>query len=415
MSRPIEHLLLSLVFATGLAIGLAACSDDTTPSGTAPETGSDATDAGGDAEVSTDAVEEDTVTPDIDTPDIEVPDGGDADVIRPDVPVSDGVEGDTFEPPLDEMRIVAVTPERGPTAGGTEILVIGIGFTVDTDIFIGGVMCENIDFVDDTKILCDTPANDAGHYDVKAANSLQLVSLDSGFSYFAPILLENISPDRGPTGGGMPTTITGSGFMPSSQVSLGGRVALGIEVIDENTIRLLTPPGDAGDANVQVSNENGLSIIEDGFDYFQPISIDRILPGAGHRDGGTEVVIQGAGFVDADGEPLELTVDFGLLSAAFDITEAGDIVATSPQGPSDAFVDVTVASVDSGEFTAVDGFYYFDDIVASPVIHNVAPDTGSTEGGDLVVISGVDVGDATMVRFGTELATIEARATTTSS
>ncbi len=406
--------LVSLLLC-GLLAFASACSDDTSPQ---TDTGTGDVVDDGDVGADTDDVGPDAApdVPDEDASDTGTPDSGnedtgtaDTDSGTPDSGAdADAGGSDLGTPdtgfPTDEMRIIAVSPERGTTGGGTEILVVGVAFTVDTDIFIGGALCEDIDFVDDTKIICNTPPNDAGVYDVKAGNTLDLASLDDAFTYFAPVSLDGISPDRGPTSGGMPAEVTGAGFTPDTQVSVGGRVALGVEFVDETRMRFLTPPGTSGEARVQVSNENGLAFVDDAFTYYEPVAIERILPGAGIATGGTEVVIEGAGFTRAG----ELDVYFGLLEADYEVTLRGDLVVTTPPGPANNAVDVRVTSSVNGEDTVIGGFYYFDSAAAEADLglHMVAPSRGSTLGGDEVVLSGVGLDTATGVRFGSTDVTI---------
>jgi hypothetical protein len=264
--------------------------------------------------------------------------------------------------------------------------------------------CGDIDFVDETKIICDAPANPAGVYDVKAINTVQLVSLEGGFTYFAPIEVEYMEPNRGPTMGGMPAVVYGGGFSENSQVSVGGRVALAIEVIDQEEIRFLTPPGEAGSARVQVSNENGLFAIEDGFEYYDPVTIDSVLPGAGSSEGGEEIIITGQGII----EDTDYTVQFGLLEAEYEVIEDGELLVITPPGPTGSAVDVTLSTVRNGTYTASNAFYYYDeDELPTLALYNAMPNSGTANGGTLVVLSGAGFDAVDTVMFGDEEADIE--------
>ncbi len=350
-------------------------------------------------ETSPDVEDDPVVRPDIvDTPDADTTEG-DADlgdVHRVDAPIEDG-SVNTDVPIEDGMIVYGVNPERGSTEGNTEILVIGLGFTVDTDIYIGSILCGNIDFVDETKIICFTPPNPAGDYDVKAVNGEEDAWRPNAFEYFAPLALGSIEPPRGPTSGGMPATVYGEGFTPETQVSIGGNLALGVEYVSASEVRLITPPGESGLARLQVSNENGLDADEEGFDYYQPLTLDRILPAAGRADGGTKVDVIGLGFDEAE----DFNVYFGLLEATrLEFTEEGGLIATAPAGPEGQFVDVTVTSSNNGEFSLTNAFYYYPPETEGPVLFSVRPSTGSTSGGTEVVLSGLDLEGTDSVEFG---------------
>lgn len=62
----------------------------------------------------------------------------------------------------------------------------------------------------------------------------------------------SISPDHGPTGGGVSTTIEGSGFTSASRVSLSGTAAASFTVVDDDTITFVPAAGSAGTKDVEV-------------------------------------------------------------------------------------------------------------------------------------------------------------------
>jgi hypothetical protein len=121
-------LLLALLPACGEESGLT--SDD--PESPA-DAGSDITESDSTTEdiPSADVAEEDTGT---EVPDLSVPDEGadvSEDIHLPDIPIIDAVEGDEGSTPIEDvMTIVSLIPDRGSSDGGTELLVIGINFTL---------------------------------------------------------------------------------------------------------------------------------------------------------------------------------------------------------------------------------------------------------------------------------------------
>ncbi|MBN1945263.1 MAG: IPT/TIG domain-containing protein [Bradymonadales bacterium] len=382
---------------------VSGCGDDTSP--TADQDASDSTGEPEEDLSPTDAPQDFDRAPDSQPPDQTgdfVASDADLDeVIRPDIPIQDAQQEDmtTVEP---AMEIRSISPERGPTSGQTTILIVGLGFTADTDIYLGGALCQNIDFVDETKIICSTPPNAAGTYHVKAVNNREEYTLENGFTYFAPIRLDSLDPARGPSRGGMPSTARGEGFTSSTQLSIGGRMAMAIEVVDSGTVRFLTPPGEPGPARVQLSSENGLASLEEGFEYYDPIEITRLLPAAGLAAGGEEVRIAGLGFTTIE----DLEVRFGLLTAEIQSVGSREITVTVPPGPPDSTVDVTVSSQTAGAFTRADGFYYFGE-ASGLALYLVSPNRGSTAGGTTVVLSGTGLSQVTQVTIGGAAATLQ--------
>ena len=125
-------------------------------------------------------------------------------------------------------------------------------------------------------------------------------------------------------------------------------------------------------------------------------------PASGPNAGGTTVTITGAGFGSPGASPtpaVGATFDSG---AATSITHVDDttLIVTTPAGTagsvpvgvtSNAYAASTMSNTMAGAFTYIG---------AGPTISGVAPATGSTVGGESVVITGSAMSGATAVRFG---------------
>lgn len=149
---------------------------------------------------------EDTETPpeDTDTPPEDTSTGMDTAVdtdIEPDVPVPTG-------PPV----ILALSPEEGPVGGGTELLVTGVNFTETTRIFVGPLAATNVELLSNTQILCDTPPGAVGAVTVKAQDIDGEGVLEDSFTYFEPLRVNSVSPNRSPVRGGELVELRGAGF-----------------------------------------------------------------------------------------------------------------------------------------------------------------------------------------------------------
>ena len=70
----------------------------------------------------------------------------------------------------------------------------------------------------------------------------------------------SVTPFFGPSGGGTLVTIDGVNFLPGATVTIGGRPATGVTIVDAGTITASTPPGTAGTrVDVTVTNPGGQS------------------------------------------------------------------------------------------------------------------------------------------------------------
>lgn len=80
--------------------------------------------------------------------------------------------GSNFYPGLGAPpQITLVSPNNGPSIGGTNITVTGTGFTLNSIIKIGGVPCGLKTYVSPTSIVCLTPPHTIGAKDLLIENS----------------------------------------------------------------------------------------------------------------------------------------------------------------------------------------------------------------------------------------------------
>lgn len=82
-----------------------------------------------------------------------------------------------------------------------------------------------------------------------------------------PLALTAVTPSQGPTAGGTPVFLTGSGFAPGATVTFGDAAATGVQVTSER-IDAVTPPHAAGKVDVVVCNpDSGMVKKTAAFDY----------------------------------------------------------------------------------------------------------------------------------------------------
>jgi hypothetical protein len=69
--------------------------------------------------------------------------------------------------------------------------------------------------------------------------------------------ITGIVPTEGPVAGANRLTISGTGFAVGAKVFIGGKPATNIEIVNDTTIRVDVPAGEAGVVDVEVVNESG--------------------------------------------------------------------------------------------------------------------------------------------------------------
>jgi len=89
-----------------------------------------------------------------------------------------------------------------------------------------------------------------------------------------PPEIKKIDPNEGPSGGGTPVTITGTGFLEEAKVTFGDNGATNIIVLSATTITVETPGGE-GVVDVTVINSDGQKVIVvKGYTYLPPPDAD---------------------------------------------------------------------------------------------------------------------------------------------
>lgn len=111
-------------------------------------------------------------------------------------------------------------------------------------------------------------SNQSGSLTETSSNG-NLTLVDGSITVVAPPpVVSGVSPNNGPTTGGTPVSISGSGFQPGAGVSIGGIAAIGVTINGATSISATTPPHAAGAASVVVTNpDTQTGALVDGFTY----------------------------------------------------------------------------------------------------------------------------------------------------
>ncbi|WP_181408820.1 IPT/TIG domain-containing protein [Schumannella soli] len=294
----------------------------------------------------------------------------------------------TFQPPA-VPNVTTVAPASGTQLGGTVVTITGTDLGGTTGVTFGGTAGTGL-VVTPTQVTVTTPAHAPGLVDliVQAPGG----DVTRGFTFIpdgAPVVVTH-TPVTGPTAGGTDVTITGTDLDGVTAVQFG--TTNGTIVSTTATQIVVTSPlHAAGSVDLVLRDPAGDVTIADGFLFRDPQAPTAagLTPLTGPTAGGTNVTITGTGFSAATG------VTFGgVAGTSFTVVSDTQITVASPAhaaGP----VAVVVQHPDGA--SAPLAFTY---TVATPVIGALTPNTGSTEGGEVVRVTGTALGDATAVSFG---------------
>jgi hypothetical protein len=164
--------------------------------------------------------------------------------------------------------VTSVSPNSGPTAGGTTVIIAGSDFATGATVTFGGTSAK-VTALSSTSITAVTPSHAAGAVTVTVTNPGGASwSLVNGFTYQAPgPVITKVAPASGPVKGGTQVNISGKDFTSGAKVSFGGSAGV-VSSVNSNSIHVTTPAHSSGEVNVVVTNADGqTATLANGFTY----------------------------------------------------------------------------------------------------------------------------------------------------
>ncbi|MBW2703319.1 MAG: IPT/TIG domain-containing protein [Deltaproteobacteria bacterium] len=330
----------------------------------------------------------------------------------------DGLDGqDAGDSGPVPLSLEAVLPSRGPLTGGSWANIIGGGF-VDgvgenafdvrdvTAVRFGDNSAIDIEVIRDDMISVRTPAGLAGTCDVLVENPKGTVILVEGFTYFDTVTAYAAEPEDLSAEGGTSIQVLGTGFTEDTRLLISGRQAGQLRVHDSTRISAIAPPGEAGDANLEIINRNGRALLFHAVRYHDQPRIERLEPVSGPIEGGHHIAATGQNFATDD---LWLLGEQAVAATTFENSLLWSLdTPAHAAGPVDAEVTNPVLS------DRLSGAYvYLEAATGQLTLSAVIPGTGPADGGQEVQLVGDGLGQVEGVFFddleGTDLLLLDDR------
>ena len=295
------------------------------------------------------------------------------------------------EPAIPAPTISNVSPVSGPVSGGTSITITGTNFTGATGVTVGGVAATSVNVASATSITALTPAGTEGAQTVEVTTPGGSASKSLGFTYNTSLpTLAEISPNSGPTAGGASITMSGTNLADVISVTIGGYECTSV-VAAATQVTAQTPANSAGAKTVVLTTSGGLSLSAAvAYTYFSVPAISTVTPFTGGTSGGTLVAIAGTNLTGTT------SVTFGDVAAtSFTVVSTNSITAITPAASAGV---VSIVVTTSGGIATKSSSYTYTDI--APAITNILPSEGSTNGGDSITITGVNLDGQVSVTIG---------------
>ncbi len=298
--------------------------------------------------------------------------------------------------------VSSVSPDHGPIAGGTTVVVTGHGFTGATAVAFDSDPAASFVVSSDTQITVVTPSvPEFGPRTVMVTTPAGL-SVDSRgssgsvYAFDGPPAVSSVTPAVGPPTGGTAVDIAGRGLSRATAVRFGGVAATSWTSTSDTKIHAVAPPHSLGEVAVTVDSAAGPSDPSPSFTYAATgaPNVDALTPAKGAVTGGNTVVITGSGFIGAS------LVLFGQNNppAAFTVDTDSQITAVVPSalnGTGATTVNVYVTTPSGTSANVSSSHYRF---ISPPSISSPAPPAGAV--GTSVVFYGSGLTGLTSVTFG---------------
>ena len=314
------------------------------------------------------------------------------------------------DPPT-PLALFDIDPDGGPAAGGNLAILKGQGFAPGDVVWFGETKAFDVQLESEGLVTVTVPPGADGTVDVTITGlDDETATIEAAYTYSEtqPLGVSAVQPNEGLESGGMLAMLTGSGFEEGATVMIDGANAPAVTVASSHVIVFTIPAGEAGAANLTVTNPNGDdATLPDGFTYTavplpdtEAPTASAIAPTSGPDAGGTPVIIAGSGF------GAGTTVWFGDVAAADTVILSGHAIkaVTPPADVPGGAADVVVVNA-AGEAAALQSaFQYSSNTGAAPAPQLLLPGSGPTTGGTLATLTGTGFQSGAVVWFGDKLA-----------
>jgi hypothetical protein len=252
--------------------------------------------------------------------------------------------------------VTSVSPEHGPIAGGTFVIIRGANLVGATAVDFGATPAASFT-PKGNEIVATSPAEAVGTVDISVTTSLGKSAANppkDQFSYVTGPTIQSVTPGSGADTGGTKVTIAGTDFLNASNVEFGS-VSVPFTIQSSQAISLVTPgPEPDGTVPVSVTTPDGTTPTDSAatFTYASRVPVVRAIePQSGPV--GQQVTITGSRFAKKG-----TTVAFGSTPAtSVTVENSTTILAAAPAGTGTVAITVTDAKGTSSASSA-DEFTY---------------------------------------------------------
>ncbi|OWF48084.1 Fibrocystin-L [Mizuhopecten yessoensis] len=288
-----------------------------------------------------------------------------------------------------------ISPDKGSKYGGTDITVTGNGFHSDVTIDIDGTPCLVLHRTV-SSVVCTTEVHAIGNA-VLTIRSDGHPYPEQAFTYSedASPRIITVYPSSGTSGENITISGYNLGTILNHTSVFVGETNCEITAVNETEINCTVGENRAGKYNICV-NVHGLGNSNADATFTFSMSVKDITPRSGSVGGDQTVTILGTGF---DDNMMVTICDRICNISERNTTESMQYVCHTPSLPDSSLKNCSVhVTVNNVTETLADAYTY--DPVLTPVIDDVTPKRGGTQGGTRITISGSNFGLTEDTTFG---------------
>ncbi|MBN1420127.1 MAG: IPT/TIG domain-containing protein, partial [Planctomycetes bacterium] len=171
------------------------------------------------------------------------------------------------------VALDGVLPACGPIAGGTQVALIGSGFTAPATLLIGAAEAEIISLGDSRIEAASPPGEAVGPHRVYIFTAAGGSRLRNGFTYTPYV--RAVVPDTGPATHAVWVTLLGDGFTADEipAIAFGESGALEVDYVSASVLRVLVPAAQEGLVDVSAEVAGHRATLSRGYRYLPAVFV----------------------------------------------------------------------------------------------------------------------------------------------
>jgi hypothetical protein len=193
---------------------------------------------------------------------------------------------------VEAPTVITVDPVTIESDTSSTVTLTGTHLTGATSVRFGGTDAASFTVDSDTQITAATPSLAVGDHEAEITTAGGTAT--ATVTALTTPTVTSLSPAAGPAVGGTTVTVVGTGLTGTSGVTFDGADAASFTTDSDTQLTIVTPPGDAGVAEIVIENTLHTSQPK-VFTFTEPLAV-KIVDGGTDVRPGSMVEISGSGF-----------------------------------------------------------------------------------------------------------------------